>query len=67
PLQYSAALQPLAPATSAVFTAPTASQRRQTPAPATANLAIFVAHAALQPLPRHLGGFHRPLPLRRSG
>ena len=50
PLQYSAALQPLAPATSAVFTAPTASQRRQTPAPATANLATFVAHAALQPL-----------------
>ena len=40
----------LAPCTSAVFTAPTASQRRQTPAPATANLATFVAHAALQPL-----------------
>ena len=66
PLQYSAALQPLAPATSAVFTALTASQRRQTPAPATANLASFVAHAALQPLAPATSAVFTP-PLRRSG
>ena len=61
-----AALQPLAPATSAVFTAPTVSQRRQTPAPATANLATCVAHAALQPPPPATSRFHAP-PLRPCG
>ena len=66
PLQYSAALQPLAPATSAVLSPPTASQRQQTPAPATANLATFVAHAALQPLAPATSRFQAP-PLRPCG